>query len=376
MATPYRNPMLCLAWLAGTALLAGGCTTVERQYEAILLLGDLQTAPGETSRLQRRVGDPEVETLRYHGETGLQVADLYRPPGESRGNLVLIHGFTEEGKDDPRLTAFAESLARSGFRVLAPHIEQIRQLDWGPRSVDEVTDALAHMEDRPGSRDLPTGAATLSLMSGPVLLAASSPHHAEQVDFLVTIGGYYDVYAWIAFLTTGYDPLSGRRMDDGPQVDVKWALLDALSYRADDPEVRGALARIAVRRRINPDADVDSLVARLDGDALALFELLDNTDPERVQARLDALPDQYRDDLDALNIASRDLTDLPVELILIHGKDDTVIPISHSERLAERAPRATLYRSGGLMHVELSPGPLDVWPLWRAAAALLAQRDP
>ncbi len=357
------------------ALWLGGCTTVERNYEAALLLGDLQTAPGETSRLQRRAGDPEVVTLRYEGETGEQEADLYRPPGPPRGNLVLIHGFTEHGKDDPRLVAFAESLSRTGFRVLAPHIEQIRELDWGPRSKAEVRDALEHMLSRPGGAGLPTGAATLSLMSGPVMLAAADPRYAGEMDFLVIIGGYYDIDAWIAFLTTDYDPLTRRTLADGARFGARWVLLDALAYRVDDPESREALERIARRRQIHPDADVQRWVERLDDDGRALFALLDNHDPDRVRALLDALPYQYRQDLRALDLAAVDLSDFPLELILIHGKYDPVIPISHSEHLAVAVPSATLYRSGGLTHVEISPGVFDAWPLWRAAAAVLAQRS-
>ena len=106
--------------------------------------------------------------------------------------------------------------------------------------------------------------------------------------------------------------------------------------------------------------------------------LLDNADPERVPALIAALPATIRADLRALDLARRDLSTLPFELILVHGRDDPIIPASESRALAAAAPadQVSLHIVDRLGHVELSPGGLlDGIGLWRAVYRLLAQRD-
>jgi uncharacterized protein len=41
------------------------------------------------------------------------------------------------------------------------------------------------------------------------------------------------------------------------------------------------------------------------------------------------------------------------EITLIHGERDTLIPIGHAERLAQRAPQARLVRVAGAGHGDL-----------------------
>jgi pimeloyl-ACP methyl ester carboxylesterase len=78
-------------------------------------------------------------------------------------------------------------------------------------------------------------------------------------------------------------------------------------------------------------------------------------------------------ELDALDLSARDLDRLEAELVLIHGPQDRVIPISHSRRLRDALPegQARLFEAGGLEHVAVSPGWRDGWGLWRAVTHVL-----
>jgi fermentation-respiration switch protein FrsA (DUF1100 family) len=109
-----------------------------------------------------------------------------------------------------------------------------------------------------------------------------------------------------------------------------------------------------------------------------VMALLDNADPERVPALVTGLPAPIRADLAALDLQRRDLSQLPFDLILIHGRDDPIIPATESEALAAAAPddRVSLFVIDQLAHVDLSPGGLfDGLALWRAIYRLLARRD-
>ena len=125
------------------------------------------------------------------------------------------------------------------------------------------------------------------------------------------------------------------------------------------------------------DADVADLEAGLGAQGRAVTALLDNRDPDRVPGLIEGLPEAVRRDLAALDLSRRDLAPLQARLLLVHGRDDPIIPSTESLALAAAAPDdTTLYLVDSLAHVELSPaGLVDGWKLWRAITWLLAERD-
>ena len=131
-----------------------------------------------------------------------------------------------------------------------------------------------------------------------------------------------------------------------------------------------------MRKLADPAADVGDLVATLGAEGRPVQALLDNTEPEAVPALIDALPEAVRADIYALDLHRRDLSGLAAPLLLVHGRDDRIIPYSESVALAAAAPRADLYLVDGLAHVTLDLADLDdVLTLWRAIHRLLELRD-
>ena len=90
------------------------------------------------------------------------------------------------------------------------------------------------------------------------------------------------------------------------------------------------------------------------------------------------LPASIQSDISELNLANKDLTQIKGQTILVHGLDDDVIPAAESQALARALPpdRTHLFLVNGLQHVDTNPTTLDIWRLWRAIDALLAQRSP
>ena len=85
-----------------------------------------------------------------------------------------------------------------------------------------------------------------------------------------------------------------------------------------------------------------------------------------------------RADIAALDLKRRDLSKLSARLILVHGRDDAIIPYSESKALAAAVPegQAALYVVDNLAHVDLgAAGLVDILILWRAAYRLLSERE-
>ncbi|MGJ7461530.1 alpha/beta hydrolase family protein [Halomonas sp. MA07-2] len=356
-------------------LLLTGCSALERQHEALLVLGDL-AAGDAPSRLKQRTQTPDRERLAYAVEGRDYVADLYHPAISRRGSLVLVHGLTDEGRRDPRLMAFARTLARAGFTVLVPELDGLRDFSVGTREAQGIADAIRH-----AAAELPMGEegpalAAISFATGPALLAAMQPDTAHRVRFVIAVGGYYDLTDLLRYATTGEDRGGAGRRAPPPQSDLRWALLRSQLHHLADAEDRQRLDIIARRRLGNSEESFeapDSGVAGLGPEGKALYALVTNTDPARVTPLLEALPPSLLLQFDALNLASRDLDALTARLVLVHGPDDRVIPISHSRRLRDALPsrQARLFAAGGLGHVEVSSHWRDAWTLWRAIYHML-----
>src|SRR5918996_5686550 len=295
---PWPRARLVLAILA---VLLAGCSP-PRGIEAARVLADLSRPDADAPRIT-------PISITFPSGAGVAVADLYWPPG-AEAALVLVPGLVPEGKDDPRLVALAQTLVRARFAVLVPDIANLRAQQVSPEDARAIAAAIAWLAGcgEPGARSV--GVMAISYAAGPAILAALRPDTAPQVRFLVAIGGYYDLQAVVTFFTTGYfRGAPDQPWQQGtPNAYGKWVFVAANAERLEDPHDRAALAAMAERKLQDLDADVTDLDARLGPEGRSVMALLDNRDPERVPALIAGLPEAVRRDLEALDLARRDLS--------------------------------------------------------------------
>lgn len=358
------------------AVVVGGCSP-QRVIETTRILDDI-AAGDKPSSLKSATADPQRRLITVPVDGGAIAADLYRPAEGAKAGVILVPGIAPTGKDDRRLVAFANTIARAGFEVLVPDLVRMRALQVSAADAPLLASAVAWMTQRDQER--PLGIVAISFAVGPAVLALAEPQAAPHVDFVLAIGGYYDLAAVITFFTTG----SFRNDTDAgwqyrtPNAYGKWVFLLSNAPRLDSAVDRRALAEIARRKMNDREANVSALVGELGADGRAVYALLLNEDPERVPALLDALPDSVRGELRALNLADRDLSVGDTRFVLIHGRNDSIIPETESEAFAQALPAgsAHLYLLDSLDHVNpQSPGWMDTFKLFQAVYTLLAYRD-
>jgi pimeloyl-ACP methyl ester carboxylesterase len=373
-------PFLCCrrAGVAVAVLLTlTGCSP-SRVIEAARVLADVAAGNGPSGL---KAAAPAPRRIPLAGrEPGGTLGDLYWPANEAAAALVLVPGAVEQGKDDPRLLAFANTFARAGFAVLVPEMPGLRSQRFSAEDALPVGAAIRFLGAcvAPAERAGAVGVVAISYGAGPALLAALA--EGDRVGYLTAIGGYYDAVAVVTFFTTGYfrQGAAGAWRRGAPNAYGKWVFVQANAARLDDPADRAALAEIAARKLADLAADIADRRADLGAEGRAVMALLDNDRPERVPALVAALPAPVRADLAALDLARRDLSRLPFELLLVHGRDDPIIPASESRALAAAVPpeRDSLFVVDRLGHVELGPAALfDGIGLWRAVYRLLSLRD-
>ena len=389
-------------------ILADGCTPI-RHLEAVLVLQDLAATDG-VSRLKQTTVAPLRQPLIYTVAGRVHRADLYLPAplnacfaanGEQEGEesrrsghcpraaIVTVPGAVPQGKDDPRLVAFATTLARVGFAVLVPDIEGFRELRIRPSDAREITDAFAYLASR--TELAPKGHAGIFAFSysvGPAILAALDDDIREQVQFVVGLGGYHDLVHAMRFFTTGWYEHAGKWHYLFPDDTGKLVLAySSLGYLSDGRD-RAVFDRMVALRSRNPLADLTPLSAGLSSDGQAVYALAINPDPGRFTELFSKLPAAMRADIENLDLARHDLKPLKARLILVHGRNDNLIPYSESLALAAAVPRrqASVFLIHRVLgHVDLGISTLfswrfwskdlpDLWRLWRVIDLLLAER--
>jgi pimeloyl-ACP methyl ester carboxylesterase len=287
---------------------------------------------GRYAPLSRLTSPPAREPFPVQGAA----VDRYVLAGLRGGRpLVLVHGFTPDGKDDPRAREAATLLARAGFEVAVPTIPGLTRGRLRPEDVEPVVATLAA---RPG----PAVVVGVSVGAGPALLAAADSRVRDRVSAVVSLGGYASAEEVLRFWLTGvyaFGPVQGRVIHD--------------------PEL--------VRTFVRANADMLDPAARAE---------LEAADPERSARFLATLSPELQRYLEALSPV-RVARDIRARLILVHGRTDRAVPYTESLRLAAARPAGTTVALVGVMdHVEGGGGAgwqnaRDLVALWRVMHALI-----
>jgi pimeloyl-ACP methyl ester carboxylesterase len=304
---------------------------------------------------------------------GPHAADLYRPPSlRLQPGLILVHGLSPQGKDDPRLSQAARLLARAGFRVAVPTIPGLTSLRLRPQDAEPVVVAIQALTSRDRSRKVTV--VGVSVGAGPALLAAADPRVADRVGTVVSLGGYASTVELLRYFLTGtyaYGDVSGRA---SPQPEAARLFLRENLDLLQNPDDRRRLdAWLMAPGSTPPPA--------LSAEGASVIRLVENRDPAQVETLIHALPPSLQQLLARLS-PEHVVPQLQARLFLVHGRQDPAVPFTESLRLADAArgkAGTRLVVAGMVQHVEPGEGRPDwgetlaeLWSLWSLVLDLFA----
>lgn len=360
---------------AGIALrrLFSGLIAPSRLVEAARVLRDIQSGTAVTDRSL-----VQQTTVAYASREHEWSGDLYRT-AKPRAGLLLVPGAAQLGIDDPRLTAFAQALARAHLEVLVPHLPGLQDLKFGASDADVIADSLSALAaHRACQGNVTVGMVAICYSTAPAMLALLHERVKGMAQFMLAIGGYRDINAVIKFMTTGHfgDPRNDSLQHRTPDDYGKWVFALSVAAVLQDEHDRKLLDSMARLRLADRSADLSGLATGLGDSGRRVLALLENREPGQVPALIAALPPYIIDEIAGLDLSRRNLSQLDMHFTLIHGNDDTVIPETESIALAGVLPRADLFILDSIRHVDPGPAGLgDKLKLLAAVHTLLRQRD-
>ena len=275
---------------------------------------------------------PTRQDIRYPLSDGSNsgVADLYLPAGEGkRSGMLLFLGVNPAGRDDARVVNLAEALARSGVVVMVPWSEAMTQKRVEAAEVDNLVRAFEYLAAHKAVDGERLGMAGFCVGASFALAAAQDESVNERVSVFNSFGGYYDardlMAAVIARQRFYEDDVRAWQPADLSVEVVRRHLIDTL---ADEDE------RQLLWQALMAGSDAP---ASLSGEAQAVYELLTAPDAKTARRLLDRLPPDALDTLRRIS-PSANIGRLRAKLLVMHDREDRLVPSEESRRLVDAAP--------------------------------------
>jgi pimeloyl-ACP methyl ester carboxylesterase len=292
------------------------------------------------------------------------------PPG-----MLVLHGVHPRGIDEPRLRAFAHSLAAVGVSVMTPELSELiaYRIDASTvTKIQQLSAAEAQLTSRKSA-----GVIGISFAGGLALMAAAQQNGTTPIGFVVSVGSHHDLARLCDYYAGKpvFGP-NGERTDVAPHPYGARVMirehLDRFFSATDLP-----LARRALDSYLRDRHDL----ARKQAQALStvgqpiMATLLDEATSPALAQLLESAAAAASDQLAAASPKGH-LAGLQVPVFLVHGQADPIIPSIETRWLAREVPPRTLRRlviTPLLRHAEFPTPPTfgETWELVRLMGDIL-----
>jgi dipeptidyl aminopeptidase/acylaminoacyl peptidase len=272
-------------------------------------------------------------TIEYTSRSGPRSieADLYTPAGEGPHNgVVFSMGAPPLELDNDRLVRIAEDSARSGVVMLVPFSDRLDDELILPEEVDALVAEFEYVQALPDVDPSRVGFFGASVGGSLALVAAADPRIADEVDHVVSFGGYYDALDTFGAIATHHIQYGEVDEEWTPRRHAEQVMAQQLIAAVDGSRDRDLLYRWFVEY----EEEEPEQLASLSPVARRSYDFLANRDPLAVQDLIERLPDDAVEKLDYLS-PKTSIDRVEAELFIIHDVADPFIPYTESRKLKD-----------------------------------------
>jgi acetyl esterase/lipase len=276
---------------------------------------------------------PKVERvlIEYESRNGPRSmeADLYIPADGGNGRAVVFSmGAPPLDLDEPRLVRVAEDAARAGLVMLVPFSERLDEERIEPEEIDALVAQFRYVQNVAGVDPSRVGFFGASVGGSLALVAAADPRIADEVDQVVSFGGYYDALDTFGAIATHHITYNGIDEEWTPRRHAERVMARQLIAAVDNARDRELLTQWFIERR---EREPELLVSAVGRNS---YEFLANRDPDAVEELIMRLPADAVARLDELSPRTS-IQRVSAELFIIHDRADPFIPYTESRRLGD-----------------------------------------
>jgi dienelactone hydrolase len=275
----------------------------------------------------------ERVTIDYTSRNGTRSidADLYTPAhGSHHVGVVFSMGAPPLSLDDPRLVRIAEDSARSGVVMLVPFSDRLDDQLIEPEEIDALVSEFQYVQSLPQVDASRVGFFGASVGGSLALVAAADPRIADQVDHVVSFGGYYDALETFGAIATHHIEYGGVDEEWVPRDHSEKVMAHQLINAVDNSRDRQLLTRLF----IDDEPASDAQLATLSPVGRTSYDFLSNQDPNAVSSLIQRLPPAAVAELDYLSPRTS-IANVKAELFILHDRGDPFIPYTETRKLKD-----------------------------------------
>ncbi|WP_263378959.1 alpha/beta hydrolase family protein [Granulicella paludicola] len=361
-----ERPRIVTASLLAAVLLLGGLSIpfLHAHMQSVAVL-DLIADKAVPAPLRPVVSDHvAISELQLPLPSGTVRARMYTPVGHADAPAIIVfHGVHYKGMDEPRMIAFASSLAACGIRVLTPELPGIKDYHVDANSIATIGDSAQWLAQR--SHHSSVGVLGLSFSGGLSLLAAADPRWHSYIKFVVTIGSQNSMARVADYYRTGHDARPNGTIEYLPPHEYGALVLeyqhldDFVPNTADQPAIREVL-----RAHLYEDAPAErAALAKLTPEQKTLAQDLMATTSNSTHALMLASERQHLDYAATVSPTGH-IGHLDTPVYLLHGEADNIIPAAETLWMANELPHHSLKAeliSPVLSHLDLDGTGPTAW---------------
>ncbi len=333
---------LLVAWvILVVSVVFTTCATPQGRAAVRTALFIPQVLPGIPIKPQEWVTrDPVWQQVTYLKADGVGTADLYLPGGSGEHSAVLffLGVVTDPPREDERVVALAEGLARAGMVVMLPWLDTQEQQRLSIDDIDHLVNAFQYLRgldrvdpDRVGMGGICTGASMATV-------AAQDDRIRDNVKFVNFFAGYYDMFDYVRAMGSrsrfGDDYVAPWETDELPLKVLRYHLIDGVS----DSEDRELLTNIFYQEEERDD-DLASLETP---EAVAAYRLLKGAPHAEVDQLVEQLSSETKELMRRIS-PSTNVDKLKARILIMHDRDDRLVPSEESGRFARALGEQNVY---------------------------------
>ncbi len=275
----------------------------------------------------------ERVTIDYQSRNGPRSidADLYIPAdGKQHSGVVFSMGAPPLRLDDPRLVRIAEDASRAGVVMLVPFSDRLDDLQIAPEEIDALVAEFQYVQQLPQVDPKRVGFFGASVGGSIALVAAADPRIADDVDHVVSFGGYFDALSTFGAVATQH--IEYESVDEAwvPRIHAEHVVASQLIDYLADPHDRELLTRMFV----DDEPATPAEIATFGAVARNSYNFLANRDPNAVDGLITKLPPDAVAQLRYLS-PETSIANVKAELFIIHDRADPFVPYTESRRLKD-----------------------------------------
>lgn len=328
----------CASWLFQILVVAGALLTLfialtpqgRAGFSTALFLTQVLDAPVKPQTWF--TGEPKRYEASYPSPGGTSEAEIYRvPDGRPRAAVLLSLGITDQGFADANVINLGNALARAGFVVMyqwSPAMGTSKNID--PEEPERLLSAFLYLQrqdyvdpDRVGLGGFCVGASF-------ALVVAADGRIRDRVHFVNALGPYFNAETLLLQAASRMVVYDGESTRWEPKALTLRVLANELIEIQESPSD----VEILSRRYLEEQPDTQEETAALSPQGRTVARLLDGVEPVEARELYAALPSSFHEGLKRISPSSH-VEDIRARLLVMHDRDDRLVPAAESRRLLE-----------------------------------------